>query len=89
MNQLFPNLKPLLIAVFAFSFAGAILSEASLSFLGFGLSTDQVTWGSLILEGKESFSAWWLIVFPGICLSSCLAALFSIARKGNNDVYSL
>jgi peptide/nickel transport system permease protein len=89
MNQLFPNLKPLLIAVFAFSFAGAILSEASLSFLGFGLATDQVTWGSLILEGKESFNAWWLIVFPGICLSSCLAALFSIARKGDNDVYSL
>jgi peptide/nickel transport system permease protein len=89
INQLFPNLKPLLMAVFAFSFAGAILSEASLSFLGLGLATDQVTWGSLILEGKESFSAWWLIVFPGICLSSCLAALFSIARKGNNDVYSL
>jgi peptide/nickel transport system permease protein len=89
MNQLFPNLKPLLIAVFAFSFAGAILSEASLSFLGFGLATDQITWGSLILEGKESFNAWWLIVFPGICLSSCLAALFSIARNGNNDVYSL
>jgi len=89
MKHLLPNLKPLLIAVFAFSFAGAILSEASLSFLGFGLATDQVTWGSLILEGKESFSAWWLIVFPGICLSSCLAALFSIARNGNNDVYSL
>jgi peptide/nickel transport system permease protein len=89
MKHLLPNLKPLLIAVFAFSFAGAILSEASLSFLGFGLATDQVTWGSLILEGKESFNAWWLIVFPGICLSSCLAALFSIARNGNNDVYSL
>lgn len=88
-KQLIPNLKPLLIAVFAFSFAGAILSEASLSFLGFGLEANQVTWGSLILEGKESFNAWWLIVFPGFCLSSCLAALFSIARKGNNDIYSL
>lgn len=32
IKQLLPNLKPLLIAVFAFSFAGAILSEASLSF---------------------------------------------------------
>lgn len=89
LKQLLPNLKPLLIAVFAFSFAGAILSEASLSFLGFGLDSNHVTWGSLILEGKESFNAWWLIVFPGICISSCLAALFSIARNGNNDIYSL
>jgi peptide/nickel transport system permease protein len=88
-KQILPNLKPLLIAVFAFSFAGAILSEASLSFLGFGLDANQVTWGSLILEGKESFNAWWLIVFPGICLSGCLSALFSIARNGNNEIYSL
>jgi peptide/nickel transport system permease protein len=89
LKQLLPNLKPLLITVFAFSFAGAIMSEASLSFLGFGLAADQVTWGSLILEGKESFHAWWLILFPGICLSLCLHALFSIARSWNNDNYSL
>jgi peptide/nickel transport system permease protein len=89
LKQLLPNLKPLMMAVFAFSFAGAIMSEASLSFLGFGLAADQVTWGSLILEGKESFHAWWLILFPGICLSLCLHALFSIARSWNNDNYSL
>lgn len=89
LKQLLPNLKPLLMAVFAFSFAGAIMSEASLSFLGFGLAADQVTWGSLILEGKESFHAWWLILFPGLCLSSCVYALFSIARNYNNDNYSL
>ena len=89
LKQLLPNLKPLMMAVFAFSFAGAIMSEASLSFLGFGLAADQVTWGSLILEGKESFHAWWLILFPGICLSLCLHALFSIARSWNNENYSL
>jgi peptide/nickel transport system permease protein len=89
VKQLLPNLKPLLMAVFAFSFAGAIMSEASLSFLGFGLATNQVTWGSLILEGKESFHAWWLILFPGLCLSLCLYALFAIARGWNNDNYSL
>ncbi len=89
IKQILPNLKPLLVTVFAFSFAGAILSEASLSFLGVGLEANQITWGSLILEGKESFNAWWLILFPGICISSCLAALFSIARNGNNDIYSL
>jgi len=89
VKQLLPNLKPLLMAVFAFSFAGAIISEASLSFLGFGLAANQVTWGSLILEGKESFHAWWLILFPGLCLSLCLYALFAIARGWNSDNYSL
>ncbi|MFM7016055.1 MAG: ABC transporter permease [Bacteroidota bacterium] len=89
IKQILPNLKPLMITVFAFSFAGAIIAESSLSFLGWGISPDEVTWGSLMMEGKESFFAWWLVVFPGICLSICLYALFSISRNQNNDIYSL
>ena len=89
IKQILPNLKPLLISVFAFAFAGVVMSEAALSFLGWGLPADQVTWGSLIMEGKESFHAWWLIVFPGICISICLFKLFSLSRKTNYDNYSL
>lgn len=89
VKHILPNLKPLIISVFAFSFAGAVLSEASLSFLGWGLPAEHVTWGSLIMEGRESFFAWWLVVFPGLCLSLCVYSLYSFAKKSNNDIYSL
>jgi len=89
IKHILPNVLPLIISIFSFSFGGAVLSEASLSFLGWGIAPDQVTWGALIMEGKDSLYAWWLVVFPGACLSICLYTLFSIGRKWNNETYSL
>jgi peptide/nickel transport system permease protein len=63
-----PNaLSPVLI-VLAFGMAGAILAEASLSFLGIGIPTDVVSWGSMLKSARESFSAWWLAIFPGLAI---------------------
>ncbi len=89
IKHILPNILPLIISIFSFSFGGAVLSEASLSFLGWGVAPDQVTWGTLIMEGKDSMYAWWLVVFPGACLSICLYTLFSIGRRWNNETYSL
>ena len=63
-----PNaLGPILVVV-AFGVAGAILAEASLSFLGLGLSIDQVSWGSMINKAREDFSAWWIALLPGLAI---------------------
>ncbi|MFV0551915.1 MAG: ABC transporter permease [Anaerorhabdus sp.] len=52
----------------------AILTEAGLSFLGFGVQPPQATWGNIISDGKTyMLDAWWLIVFPGLAIF--LAAL--------------
>ena len=52
----------------------AILTEAGLSFLGFGVQPPQATWGNIISDGKTYLlDAWWLIVFPGLAIF--LAAL--------------
>ena len=68
MNHVLPNaLSPVLVAV-AFGMAGAILLEASLSFLGLGLPTEQVTWGRLLNSARSSTQAWWLAVFPGLAI---------------------
>lgn len=63
-----PNaLSPVLILI-AFGIARAILSEATLSFLGIGLGPEDVTWGRLLSEARSNFNAWWLALFPGMAI---------------------
>jgi peptide/nickel transport system permease protein len=51
-------------------FAGAVLAEAALSFLGLGLPSHSVSWGQTIAAGKEYLaSAWWISALPGIALA--------------------
>jgi peptide/nickel transport system permease protein len=49
--------------------AGAIMTEAGLSFLGFGVQPPQASWGNIIADGRSYIlDAWWLILFPGIAI---------------------
>lgn len=68
LRHALPNaLNPVLILI-AFGVARAILSEATLSFLGIGLGPDEVTWGKLLSEARSNFNAWWLAIFPGLAI---------------------
>lgn len=67
-RHVLPNsLAPVLVSS-AFGIAGAILIEASLSFLGFGVPPTIVTWGSVLSDARGNISAWWLAVFPGMAI---------------------
>jgi peptide/nickel transport system permease protein len=49
--------------------AAAILIEAALSFLGFGVQPPTPALGKLIADGQASgFAAWWLVTFPGLVI---------------------
>ena len=49
--------------------ASAMLAEASLSFLGVGVSTDMPTWGTMLASGREYMNnAPWLMIFPGLAI---------------------
>ncbi|HNP47386.1 MAG TPA: ABC transporter permease [Bacteroidia bacterium] len=66
--------------VFAvYGIASAILAETGLSFLGIGVPPDTVTWGQLLFQGKENVSAWWLVLFPGLCVFLLLLSLNMLA----------
>ena len=69
LRHALPNaLGPVYVAI-AFGIAGAILIEASLSFIGIGgIPEDVVTWGMLLRNARASASAWWLAVFPGLAI---------------------
>jgi len=64
-----PLLAPIFFVSFTFGVGGAILSESALSFLGLGITPPQMSWGSLISEGKEVMEiAWWISFFPGLMI---------------------
>lgn len=68
-RYIFPNgLSPLIVQC-TFVVAFAIISEASLSFLGAGVDPETPTWGNMLRDGQRVLQvAWWLALFPGIAL---------------------
>ena len=68
LRHILPNaLAPILVPI-TFGIASAILTESSLSFLGFGPPPPSASWGSLLNDARSNLSMWWLVVFPGIAI---------------------
>lgn len=68
-RHLLLNLASPILVQATFVFAAAMLAEASLSFLGVGVSTDMPTWGTMLASGREYMNnAPWLMVFPGLAI---------------------
>ncbi|HET9523461.1 MAG TPA: ABC transporter permease, partial [Terrimicrobiaceae bacterium] len=68
-RHILPNAAAPIIVTAVLGIPEAILTEASLSFLGFGVQPPQATWGNIITDGKTYLlDAWWLIVFPGLAI---------------------
>jgi peptide/nickel transport system permease protein len=83
-RHVLPNaIAPVLIAA-SFEIAGAILSEAGLSFLGFGVAATKVTWGSVLSEARGATSSWWLAVFPGFMIFLTVVA-YNLVGEGLRD----
>ena len=79
-----PNaLSPVLIAI-AFGIASAILTEATLSFLGIGVPADTLTWGALLSEARSKPTAWWLALFPGIAIFITVT-IYNLLGEGLTD----
>ncbi len=70
-RHIMPNIMPIMIIIFSISIGGVILSEASLSFLGFGLPPEIPSWGGMLSsEGREYMERKpELALFPGLCLT--------------------
>ena len=69
LRHVLPNIAGPLMVVATSEFGLMILFEAGLSFLGLGIQPPAPSWGSIMSEGRDYVArAWWLTVFPGICL---------------------
>jgi len=64
-----PNVLSSVIVLSTLQVAGAIISAASLSFLGMGAQPPTAEWGLMLNEGRSYMRhAWWMTVFPGLAL---------------------
>ncbi|MBW6495355.1 MAG: ABC transporter permease [Burkholderiaceae bacterium] len=80
LTHLLPNMLSPLLVLFTLEIAVLILSEASLSFLGFGVQPPQSSWGLMIARGREYISsAWWLVVLPGAAIFMAALSLNLVA----------
>ncbi|MGH2477961.1 MAG: ABC transporter permease, partial [Candidatus Limnocylindrales bacterium] len=70
-THVLPNVLGLIVANAVLTFAGAILTETSLSFIGLG-DPFQPSWGQLLdaarSSGAPGLGAWWYFMPPGVCI---------------------
>jgi peptide/nickel transport system permease protein len=76
VKYILPNgISPLIVQC-TFVVAYAIISEASLSYLGAGVDPETPTWGNMLRDGQRVLQrAWWLAVFPGAALVTTVLSL--------------
>jgi peptide/nickel transport system permease protein len=80
-HYLFPNILGEVLVAGTLWVGTAILTEASLSFLGLGISPPIPTWGNMIKTGVDRLTtAPWLSLFPGL---SILTTVLSINMIGD------
>jgi ABC-type dipeptide/oligopeptide/nickel transport system permease subunit len=69
IRHILPNCIGPIVVTMTLIIATAILVEAALSFLGFGIQPPNPALGSLIADGQvQGFETWWLVTFPGIVI---------------------
>jgi peptide/nickel transport system permease protein len=75
-RHIVPNTLPPLLVQGTFVAAGAMITEAILSFIGAGTPPNIPSWGNIMAEGRSLFQvAYYIVLFPGIMLSLTVLAI--------------
>lgn len=76
LRAVLPNSLAPVVVISTAEVASAILSEASLSFLGVGIPPPTATWGGMLAESRDLVVvAPWMVVFPGVAISVVVLAI--------------
>jgi len=81
-REIAPNVLPLALVSTAFALAWAIITEASIGFLGFN-DPNVISWGSILYDAYASqvmYRAPWWVVPPGIAIMVLVSAVYFIGR---------
>ncbi len=71
-RHILPNIVSVILVSMTLDFAGCLLTESSLSYLGFGVQQPQPTWGNMLNGSNNSTiiqNYWWQWLFPALFLS--------------------
>ena len=82
-HHLLPHLLPQFLTGLILQFPHAILHEASVTFLGFGLSPEQPAIGVILSESMRYLTTgrWWLALFPGLALVAVVALFAALGDR--------
>ncbi|MFH8611777.1 ABC transporter permease [Streptomyces sp. NPDC018029] len=87
-RHVLPNVMPLVLAQTTLVISGAILTEATLAFLGLGDPTS-VSWGGLLQDAREagavSAGHWWYLAPPGLAIA-VVALAFTLCGRAVESV---
>ena len=85
LRHIFPNALAPVIVLTTLSISGAIITGASLSFLGLGVSPPTPEWGAMLVDGRGYLrNAWWISFFPGMTITLVVLAA-NIVGDGLRD----
>lgn len=87
-NHLIPNTMGIIIVSTTLGLAGAILSEAYVSFLGLGIQPPTASWGNLLTSAQTFISqgSWWMWVFPSIFIVATILSI-NLVGDGLRDAF--
>ncbi len=87
-RHVLPNLITPLLTLAALEVPRNILTESTLSFLGFGIQPPESSWGLMLSQGRDYIvTAWWVVVVPGaaIFLTALSFNLFGVWMRAVSD----
>jgi peptide/nickel transport system permease protein len=83
-RHILPNaISPALVSA-PFGVASAIIIEAGLSLLGYGVRPPTPSWGALLNLGRANYNNWWLIVVPSVAIFLTVT-IFNLVGSGLRD----
>ena len=70
-KYILPNVLPSIVIITALLISSVILSEASLSYLGIGVTRPSPSWGRMVSDGESAFTTggWWMSTFPALAIA--------------------
>lgn len=82
-NDMVPHLVPHFLVGLVLMFPHAILHEASITFLGFGLTSEQPAIGIILSESMKYLvlGKWWLALFPGLALVLVVVLFYMLGEN--------
>jgi len=82
MQTILPNIRPLLVALSAYTAIEVLTIESGLAFLGLSLPAPSPTWGGMLADGSAYIrSAWWLVGASSLAIIITLASFLTVARR--------
>ncbi len=85
LRHILPNIVQPLLVQAAIGMAGAVLAEATLSFLGLGVQPPTPTWGAMLNDARSHlFESPYLVFFPAMAVALCVLA-FNLLGDGLRD----